>query len=72
MVLQDTTLDRNSQHARTKITIPQEPDFATSQRAHRIRLEPKSLLKTGLLQERLHISPDVLVMIISGARMMRS
>ncbi|CAH2078217.1 unnamed protein product, partial [Thlaspi arvense] len=33
----DTTLDRNSQHARTKVTIPQEPDFATSQRAHRIR-----------------------------------
>ncbi|CAE6181923.1 unnamed protein product [Arabidopsis arenosa] len=33
----DTTLDRNLQHARTKITIPQEPDFATSQRAHRIR-----------------------------------
>ncbi|KAL1201656.1 Protein TPX2 [Cardamine amara subsp. amara] len=33
----DTTLDKNLQHARTKITIPQEPDFATSQRAHRIR-----------------------------------
>ncbi|CAD5328760.1 unnamed protein product [Arabidopsis thaliana] len=33
----DTTLDKNAQHARTKITIPQEPDFATSQRAHRIR-----------------------------------
>ncbi|ESQ55063.1 hypothetical protein EUTSA_v10024955mg [Eutrema salsugineum] len=33
----DTTLDRNPQYARTKITIPQEPDFATSQRAHRIR-----------------------------------
>ncbi|KAJ0247202.1 Cell cycle regulated microtubule associated protein [Hirschfeldia incana] len=34
----DTTLDRNSQQqTRTKITIPQEPDFATSQRVHRIR-----------------------------------
>ncbi|CAA7060127.1 unnamed protein product [Microthlaspi erraticum] len=33
----DTTLDRNSQHPRTKTTIPHEPDFATSQRAHRIR-----------------------------------
>ncbi|KAJ4880833.1 Cell cycle regulated microtubule associated protein [Raphanus sativus] len=33
----DTTLDGNSQQARTKITIPHEPDFATSQRAHRIR-----------------------------------
>ncbi|KAF2552193.1 hypothetical protein F2Q68_00037290, partial [Brassica cretica] len=35
--LQDITLDRNSQYTRTKITVPQEPDFATSQRAHRIR-----------------------------------
>ncbi|WZZ46850.1 hypothetical protein YC2023_043109 [Brassica napus] len=34
---QDTTLDRNSQQTRTKITIAQEPDFATSQRAHRTR-----------------------------------
>ncbi|KAL0699133.1 hypothetical protein Bca4012_055255 [Brassica carinata] len=34
----DTTLDRSSQQqTRTKITIPQEPDFATSQRAHRTR-----------------------------------
>ncbi|CAN6987372.1 unnamed protein product [Brassica oleracea var. botrytis] len=33
----DTTLDRNSQQTRTKITIAQEPDFATSQRAHRTR-----------------------------------
>ncbi|CAG7884119.1 unnamed protein product, partial [Brassica rapa] len=33
----DITLDRNSQHTRTKITVPQEPDFATSQRAHRTR-----------------------------------
>ncbi|CAN8246409.1 unnamed protein product [Cochlearia groenlandica] len=33
----DKTLDRNSHHARTKITIPQEPDFATSHRANRIR-----------------------------------
>ncbi|KAF8058503.1 hypothetical protein N665_1242s0012 [Sinapis alba] len=33
----DTTLDRNSQHSRTKITVPQEPDFATSQRANRTR-----------------------------------
>ncbi|KAF8095954.1 hypothetical protein N665_0320s0078 [Sinapis alba] len=33
----DTTLGINSQQARTKITIPHEPDFATSQRAHRIR-----------------------------------
>ncbi|KAG2239717.1 hypothetical protein Bca52824_091414 [Brassica carinata] len=41
----DTTLDRNSQHSRTKITVPQEPDFATSQRAHRTRLEPNCLLK---------------------------
>lgn len=38
--LQDITLDRNSQHPKTKITVPQEPDFATSQRAHRTRLEP--------------------------------
>ncbi|VVB07695.1 unnamed protein product [Arabis nemorensis] len=30
-------LDKNSQHARTKITVPQEPDFATSHRANRIR-----------------------------------
>ncbi|KFK31947.1 hypothetical protein AALP_AA6G180300 [Arabis alpina] len=30
-------LDRNSQHARIKITVPQEPDFATSHRANRIR-----------------------------------
>ncbi|CAH8304497.1 unnamed protein product [Eruca vesicaria subsp. sativa] len=33
----DTTLDRNSQQARKKSTVPQEPDFATSQRAHRTR-----------------------------------
>ncbi|XP_013593538.1 PREDICTED: protein TPX2-like isoform X2 [Brassica oleracea var. oleracea] len=33
----DITLDRNSQYTRTKITVPQEPDFATSQRAHRLR-----------------------------------
>ncbi|KAL0659569.1 hypothetical protein Bca4012_080154 [Brassica carinata] len=33
----DITLDRKSQYTRTKITVPQEPDFATSQRAHRIR-----------------------------------
>ncbi|XP_020877670.1 protein TPX2 isoform X2 [Arabidopsis lyrata subsp. lyrata] len=30
-------LDRNSLHARMKITVPQEPDFATSHRANRIR-----------------------------------
>ncbi|CAN8274165.1 unnamed protein product [Cochlearia groenlandica] len=33
----DTTLDTNLQHTRTKITIPHEPDFATSHRTHRIR-----------------------------------
>ncbi|EOA17867.1 hypothetical protein CARUB_v10006272mg [Capsella rubella] len=33
----DTTLDRNAQQAKAKITIPHEPDFATSQRAQRIR-----------------------------------
>ncbi|XP_019086866.1 PREDICTED: protein TPX2-like isoform X2 [Camelina sativa] len=33
----DTTLDKNAQQARAKVTIPHEPDFATSQRAHRIR-----------------------------------
>ncbi|XP_009137290.1 protein TPX2-like isoform X2 [Brassica rapa] len=33
----DITLDINSQHHRAKITVPQEPDFATLQRAHRIR-----------------------------------
>ncbi|KAJ0263467.1 Cell cycle regulated microtubule associated protein [Hirschfeldia incana] len=37
MPKKDITLDRNSQHHRTKITVPQEPDFATSQRAHRTR-----------------------------------
>ncbi|XP_010433925.1 PREDICTED: uncharacterized protein LOC104717972 isoform X2 [Camelina sativa] len=30
-------LDKNSLHARMKITVPQEPDFATSHRANRIR-----------------------------------
>ncbi|KAL9286499.1 putative TPX2 central domain-containing protein [Arabidopsis thaliana] len=30
-------LDKNSLHTRMKITIPQEPDFATSHRANRIR-----------------------------------
>jgi len=71
MVLQDTTLDKNAQHARTKITIPQEPDFATSQRAHRIRLAAKCLLKVNSYRKG-HISPAVLLMIISGTRMMRS
>ncbi|KAF2540861.1 hypothetical protein F2Q68_00029801 [Brassica cretica] len=33
----DTTLDRNSQHTRIKLTTPHEHDFATSQRAHKIR-----------------------------------
>ncbi|XP_010448816.1 PREDICTED: protein TPX2-like isoform X2 [Camelina sativa] len=33
----DTTLDKNAQQARAKVTIPHEPDFATSQRAQRIR-----------------------------------
>ncbi|XP_010439265.1 PREDICTED: protein TPX2-like isoform X2 [Camelina sativa] len=33
----DTTLDKNAQQARAKVTIPHKPDFATSQRAHRIR-----------------------------------
>ncbi|XP_056865787.1 protein TPX2 isoform X2 [Raphanus sativus] len=37
MPKKDITLDRNSQHPKTKITVPQEPDFATSQRAHRTR-----------------------------------
>lgn len=34
-------LDRNSLHARMKITVPQDPDFATSHRANRIRLAPR-------------------------------
>ncbi|KAJ0264824.1 hypothetical protein HA466_0012250 [Hirschfeldia incana] len=33
----DRTLERNLQHGRTKITVPQEPDFATSHRANRTR-----------------------------------
>ncbi|CAH8391983.1 unnamed protein product [Eruca vesicaria subsp. sativa] len=41
----DTTLDRNSQHARTKSTVPQEPDFATSRRAHRIRHKDEEKLE---------------------------
>ncbi|XP_010538773.1 PREDICTED: protein TPX2-like isoform X2 [Tarenaya hassleriana] len=43
-VWQDATLDRNMQHTRTKITIPQEPDLATAHRAGRIR--PKKDVKT--------------------------
>ncbi|VVB12015.1 unnamed protein product [Arabis nemorensis] len=41
----DPTVDRNTQHARTKITIPHEPDFATSQRANRIRQKNDSKLE---------------------------
>ncbi|XP_019057240.1 PREDICTED: protein TPX2-like isoform X2 [Tarenaya hassleriana] len=40
----EVTLDRNLQHARTKITIPQEPDLATAQRTHRI--QPKNNVMT--------------------------
>ncbi|XP_033134824.1 protein TPX2 isoform X1 [Brassica rapa] len=36
-VKKDRTLERNLQHGRTKTTVPQEPDFATSHRANRIR-----------------------------------
>ncbi|CAF2042737.1 unnamed protein product [Brassica napus] len=36
-VKKDRTLERNVQHGRTKTTVPQEPDFATSRRANRIR-----------------------------------
>ncbi|XP_033132926.1 protein TPX2 isoform X1 [Brassica rapa] len=44
----DTTLDRNSQQTRTKITIAQEPDFATSQRAHRTRHKNDAKLEQDL------------------------
>ncbi|WZY69252.1 hypothetical protein YC2023_001492 [Brassica napus] len=37
LAFRDTTLDKNSQHAKTKITIPHGADFVTSQRALRIR-----------------------------------
>ena len=68
---QDTTLDRNSQQTRTKITIAQEPDFATSQRAHRTRLETKCFLKV-ICHSKGGVSHDVLLMTVSGTRMMPS
>lgn len=71
MVLQDTTLDKNAQQARTKTTIPQEPAFATSQRAHRIRLEAKRFAESELLQERSHLTESLLI-IVPGTRMMKS
>ncbi|CAH8353561.1 unnamed protein product [Eruca vesicaria subsp. sativa] len=36
-VKKDGTLERKIQHRRTKSTVPQEPDFATSHRAYRMR-----------------------------------
>ncbi|XP_018454809.1 protein TPX2 isoform X3 [Raphanus sativus] len=37
VVKKDRTHERNLQHGRTKITVPHEPDFATSHRANRTR-----------------------------------
>lgn len=71
MVLQDGNLDRNSQHARKKITVPQEPDFATSHRADRIRLGPRYWLTVNCYVKG-HILQAVAPMIISGTRTMLS
>lgn len=35
--LQDGTIDKNSVHARLRLTIPREPDLETANRAQRIR-----------------------------------
>lgn len=35
--LQDGTIDKNSLHARLRLTIPREPDLETANRAQRIR-----------------------------------
>lgn len=59
MVLQD--LDRNSLHARMKITVPQEPDFATSHRANRIRLGSIHWMIVNCYGERSHTSLAVLL-----------
>jgi len=66
MVLQD--LDKNSLHTRMKITIPQEPDFATSHRANRIRLGPRHWMIVNCYGKN-HTSYQ---MIISGTRTMLS
>lgn len=49
MVLQD--LDR-----KTKITVPQEPDFATSHRANRIRLVPTHQMTVKCYVKRSHLT----------------
>ncbi|KAG2330516.1 hypothetical protein Bca52824_001696 [Brassica carinata] len=45
-VKKDRTLERNNlQHGRTKITVPQEPDFATSHRVNRMRQKDDAKLE---------------------------